>query len=104
MPVLPGTGKSLYRRATGFPGKQNALSIKLSAAQREAYKTIGGTPHLDRNYTVYGEVIKGIDMIDKIAAVVTAAGDRPVADVKMTVTVLKKRAAKKLEKRLRKSA
>lgn len=53
--------------------------------QRNTYKKIGGTPFLDQNYTVYGEVIEGLDVIDKIAAVQTQPGDRPVKDVKMTV-------------------
>ena len=56
----------------------------LPAEQREFYKTIGGTPHLDMGYTVYGEVIEGLDVIDKIAAVKTAPGDRPVEDVRIT--------------------
>ncbi|NEU09039.1 peptidylprolyl isomerase [Flavihumibacter sp. R14] len=68
--------------------------------QREVYKTIGGVPHLDQNYTVYGEVVKGIEMVDAIAAVKTAPGDRPVEDVKMEVSVLKKKEARKLEKAL----
>jgi cyclophilin family peptidyl-prolyl cis-trans isomerase len=64
------------------------------------YKTLGGIPHLDQNYTVFGEVVQGIEMIDTIAAVKTGAADRPVDDVRMTVTVLKKKEAKKLEKSL----
>lgn len=68
--------------------------------QREVYKTIGGTPHLDQNYTVYGEVVKGLELVDAIAVVKTAPGDRPVEDVKMEVSVLKKREARKLEKAL----
>lgn len=63
--------------------------FKYSAAQREIYKTIGGTPSLDQGYTVFGEVIEGLDVIDKIAAVQTAPGDRPVADVKMTMKLIK---------------
>ena len=38
-------------------------------SQRKVYKELGGTPHLDQNYTVYGEVVKGIEMVDTIAAV-----------------------------------
>lgn len=54
-------------------------------SQREKYKTIGGSPVLDNDYTVYGEVIEGIEVIDKIAAVQTAPGDRPITDVKMKI-------------------
>lgn len=78
------------------------LKFKIPGWQREVYKSIGGTPHLDRNYTVYGEVVKGIEMIDNIAAVATGSNNRPVTDVKMTVEVLKRRAAKRLEKELKK--
>ena len=63
--------------------------VKYTAEQRNLYKTIGGTAMLDNNYTVYGEVIEGMDVIDKIAAVKTKPGDRPVEDVKMTVKVIK---------------
>jgi cyclophilin family peptidyl-prolyl cis-trans isomerase len=78
----------------------NRLKTKIPAWQREIYKTLGGTPHLDRNYTVYGEVVRGIEMIDSIAATPTGAQDRPINDVKMTVTVLRRRAAKRLEKEI----
>ena len=57
--------------------------------QRQVYKTIGGTPFLDNNYTVFGEVVEGIEVIDKIAAVQTAPGDRPVADVMMSMEIIK---------------
>lgn len=61
---------------------------KFTAEQRVAYTSVGGTPHLDGGYTVFGEVISGLDVIDKIAAVKTAAGDKPLTDIKMTVKVL----------------
>jgi peptidyl-prolyl cis-trans isomerase B (cyclophilin B) len=80
--------------------EQNRLKRKIPIWQREVYKTLGGIPHLDQNYTVFGEVVQGIEMIDTIAAVKTGAADRPVDDVRMTVTVLKKKEAKKLEKQL----
>lgn len=63
--------------------------VKYTAEQRNIYKTVGGTAFLDNNYTVYGEVISGLDVIDKIAAAKTAPGDRPVQDIKMTVKVIK---------------
>jgi len=53
--------------------------------QKQAYQTRGGTPQLDRDYTVFGMVIEGLDVIDKIVAVQTAPGDRPIQDVKMKV-------------------
>ena len=61
----------------------------LTPERREAYKTIGGTPHLDDDYTVFGEVIDGLDVIDKIAAVQTGPGSKPLKDVKMKVSVIK---------------
>lgn len=64
-------------------------NIKYNPSQREKYKTIGGTPMLDNDYTVYGEVVEGMDVIDKIAEVPTANGDRPLQDVKMKVRILK---------------
>ena len=64
-------------------------TYKLTAAQRNIYKTIGGTPHLDQNYTVYGEVVDGLQVIDAISAVQTGAFDRPVKDVRiLSVKVL----------------
>lgn len=59
------------------------------AAQREVYKTTGGTPHLDGNYTVYGEVIKGLEVVDKIAEQETGPADRPVRDICMKVKAVK---------------
>ena len=70
---------------------------KIPLAHREAYKTIGGTPHLDQAYTVYGEVVKGLDVVDRIAAVQTSKGqdrDRPLADVRIIKTKLIKRKKK----------
>lgn len=53
------------------------------------YLELGGTPFLDREYTVFGRVIQGLEVIDKIAAVKKAPGDRPIADVKMKIRVIK---------------
>lgn len=62
--------------------------IKYSEAQRAKYLELGGTPMLDMDYTVYGEVVEGMDVIDKICAVQTAPGDRPLEDLKMKVRIL----------------
>jgi peptidyl-prolyl cis-trans isomerase B (cyclophilin B) len=63
--------------------------IKYTPAQKAIYKTVGGTPFLDMNYTVYGEVISGMEVIDKIAAVKKGANDRPEEDVKMKMEIIK---------------
>jgi peptidylprolyl isomerase len=56
---------------------------KIPENQREVYKTIGGVPRLDGTYTVFGEVLEGLDVVDKIAAVKTDAADKPLDDVKI---------------------
>ena len=68
--------------------KRNGITY--TGEQVAAYETIGGTPFLDMNYTVFGEVIEGMDVIDKIAAVVKGRGDRPKEDIKMTMKIVKK--------------
>ena len=70
------------------------LKRKIPVEQREVYKTLGGVPHLDQNYTVFGEVIKGIDVIDRIAGVATSKGadrDRPLENVVILKAKLIKR-------------
>jgi len=62
---------------------------KYSPQQREIYKTIGGTPFLDMNYTVFGEVISGLDVITKIANVQKDGANRPLGDVRMKMEILK---------------
>lgn len=59
--------------------------IRYTPKQREIYKTQGGTPQLDQGYTVFGQVIEGLDVLDKIAATATAPGDRPKMDIKMKI-------------------
>ncbi len=73
---------------------------KIPLSQREIYKSVGGVPHLDQNYTVYGEVVTGLDMVDRIAAVKKDERNRPLQNVAMTVTLLKKRECKQLDKLL----
>ena len=67
---------------------------KIPQDQREVYKTIGGTPHLDQNYTVFGEVVKGLDVVDRIGAVATSKAqdrDRPLENVIIVKATLVKR-------------
>jgi peptidylprolyl isomerase len=56
--------------------------------QKKVYSTIGGTPHLDMNYTVFGEVIEGLDVIDKIAGVKTDKNDRPLQNIRMKISIV----------------
>lgn len=63
---------------------------KLPPEHRAVYKTIGGAPHLDQNYTVFGEVIRGLEVVDSIAST-TTAGNRPVTDMKIVRARLIKR-------------
>ena len=64
------------------------LLFRYTEAQRKIYKTVGGTPFLDQNYTVFGEVVKGLDVIDKIAKAPTNSGDRPVKNIRMKMKML----------------
>jgi cyclophilin family peptidyl-prolyl cis-trans isomerase len=66
--------------------KENTLHpFSYTQTQINTYTTIGGTPHLDGTYTVFGEVIEGLDVIDKIAQVKTLPGDKPEKDVKFSI-------------------
>jgi cyclophilin family peptidyl-prolyl cis-trans isomerase len=68
--------------------------------QREMYKTIGGTPHLDNNYTVYGELVAGMEVLDAIVAVKTDPNNRPIEDVRiLNAKLLKKYKVKKEKKK-----
>jgi len=67
---------------------------KIPVEQREVYKTIGGSPHLDQNYTVFGEVVGGLDIADKIADTPTSKAedrDRPLEDIRIIKATLVKR-------------
>ncbi len=63
-------------------------NFSFSATQKEVYERIGGTPQLDQSYTVFGEVISGLDVIDKIASVPTKPGDRPLSNIRMKIRLL----------------
>ena len=70
------------------------LKRKIPEYQREVYKSLGGTPFLDQNYTIFGEVVSGMETVDKIAAEPTSKGDdlnRPLQDVRILSTKLIRR-------------
>lgn len=63
--------------------------VNLTPEMREVYKTIGGTPHLDGQYTVFGEVVSGLDVVDAIQQSATDTNDRPLEDVRILRAYLK---------------
>ncbi len=64
-------------------GGGDELSYLFSEDARQDYKTIGGTPHLDANYTVFGEVLEGLEIVEKISKVETDRSDRPIDDIRI---------------------
>lgn len=73
--------EKLYVEAQALAAKEP--KFRFTPEQMEAYATVGGAPHLDGEYTVFGEVLEGFDVIDKIQRVKTDRGDRPEEDVKI---------------------
>ena len=80
----------IQQTEAAITGKEDLFT----AEQRQVYTTIGGTPHLDGEYTVYGEVVKGLDVVDSIQFVKTDGNDRPLEDVKVLKAVVLQRADK----------
>lgn len=83
----PMTDAEIAQIETMVAGKMPGF--KYTQEQKDAYKKIGGTPFLDMDYTVFGEVIEGLSVIDDINAQPTARGDRPLKDIKMTMEIIK---------------
>ena len=69
---------------------ESRMGKVFSAKERQAYKTVGGTPHLDGEYTVFGEVTEGLDVVDKIAAVKTGRMDVPIEPVTIISVTIEK--------------
>ena len=70
---------------------KKGMLYRIPEEHRQVYKTLGGAAHLDQNYTVFGEVVKGMEVVDKIAAVKTDSLDRPLEDVRIISAKLIKR-------------
>jgi len=70
---------------------ESRMGKTFNPLQKETYKTIGGVPFLDYDYTVFGEVVEGLDVIDKIAKAQKDRFDRPVEDIKMTISIIEEK-------------
>lgn len=88
-PTKASSGSQFYI-VQGRPFNENELSamadrsgIKYNDVQKQLYATLGGVPHLDGGYTVFGELVTGFDVLDKIGNTQTGAGDRPVKEMKI---------------------
>lgn len=87
-----------HRDREGLQALQEELAAKaqaearlqggLSEAAREAYKSVGGVPFLDGSYTVFGEVVSGLEVVEAIQQVDTNAQDRPLTDLEMVATII----------------
>ncbi len=77
------------KESIAFDYNSSTEKREFTQAQRKAYTTMGGVPHLDNNYTVFGEIISGMEVLDKIAKLKTDKNNRPYTDVKMKLKILK---------------
>lgn len=82
--IVQGTAQSKER----LESVSRSKGFAYNETQMQKYMQLGGTPQLDAAYTVFGEVVEGLDIIDKIAAVKTKGSDRPVEDVRMKIKML----------------
>ena len=92
-----GAGTSGIRNREGLQKLQDKLAAEaesrvgksgLTDEQMNIYSTVGGTPHLDGQYTVFGEVEEGLDVVEMIQGTATGRADRPVDDIEMRMVVI----------------
>jgi peptidyl-prolyl cis-trans isomerase B (cyclophilin B) len=76
---------------------ERKFNIIIPESHREIYRTVGGAPFLDMNYTVFGQVVSGLDVIDKIAQTAKDAHDRPLHDIHMKISIMKKKEYRKYQ-------
>ncbi len=87
--------EGMPRSESELDGLEARKGYQFPQRHRQVYTTLGGTPHLDQDYTVFGEIVYGMDVLEEIAAIPTDDFDRPKEDVQMTIT-LKEVSRKKL--------
>ena len=80
--------QELQDKLAAEANQQASNYVGLTEEQMNIYSTIGGTPHLDGQYTVFGEVVEGLDVVEMIQSSVTGRGDRPVDDLEMRMTIV----------------
>jgi cyclophilin family peptidyl-prolyl cis-trans isomerase len=78
----------INKRRKSRPGQEKAPDYRFNEEEKSMYTTTAGTPHLDGSYTVFGEVIEGQDVVDRIAGVKTDSRDRPIEDIRMKITII----------------
>jgi peptidyl-prolyl cis-trans isomerase B (cyclophilin B) len=76
---------------------EEKFKIKIPESHRIIYRTMGGAPFLDMNYTIFGQIVDGLDVIDKIADAARDENNRPLTDIGMKITLLKKNEIKKFQ-------
>jgi peptidyl-prolyl cis-trans isomerase B (cyclophilin B) len=76
---------------------ERKFNIVIPESHREIYRTVGGAPFLDMNYTVFGQVVSGLNVIDKIAHMPKDEHNRPITDVKMKISIMKKKEYRKYQ-------
>jgi len=95
-PQKASSGSQFYIVQGQVFNEQNIASlemqtgVKMTDEQKKVYSTVGGTPFLDNQYTVFGEVVEGLDVIDKIATLPGDGRNRPNEDVIFTIKVIEK--------------